>query len=58
MPALNLKPSLLSLRGWAQQQAADPDGQVLLSLISVGSLTALWALFWPVPTEVVGRAGW
>jgi HlyD family secretion protein len=55
MPALNLKPSLLSLRGWAQQQAADPDGQVLLSLISVGGLTALWALFWPVPTEVVGR---
>ena len=55
MPALNLKPSLMSLRGWAQQQAGDPDGKVLLSLISVGGLTALWALFWPVPTEVVGR---
>jgi len=52
---VNLKPSLQALRGWVQRQASDPEGQVLLSLISVGSLTALWALFWPVPTEVVGR---
>jgi len=51
---VNLKPSLQALRGWVQRQAGDPEGQVLLSLISVGSLTALWALFWPVPTEVVG----
>ena len=55
MQALNLKPSLRTISGWVQHQAGDPDGQVLLNLIAVGSLTALWALFWPVPTEVVGR---
>ncbi|MEN9387304.1 MAG: hypothetical protein RLZZ255_280 [Cyanobacteriota bacterium] len=55
MPALTLKPSLTRLKDWAQHQAADPDGHVLLSLISLGTLTALWALFWPVPTEVIGR---
>ena len=52
---MNLKPSLISLKGWTQQQASDPDGQVLLGLISLGGLTALWVLFWPVPTEVIGR---
>ena len=52
---MNLKPSLEALRGWVHRQAGDPEGQVLLSLITMGSLTALWALFWPVPTEVVGR---
>ena len=31
------------------------DLQVLLSLIAMGGLTVLWALFWPAPTEVVGR---
>ena len=44
-----------ALTGWFSRQLADGDGQVLLSLLAMGSLTALWALFWPVPTEVVGR---
>ena len=52
---MNLKPSLQDLRRWVRDQAGDPERQVRLSLITMGSLTALWALFWPVPTEVVGR---
>ena len=44
-----------ALTGWFSRQLADGDGQVLLSLIAMGGLTVLWALFWPVPTEVVGR---
>ena len=28
---------------------------MLFSLAVVGGLTAAWALFWPVPTEVIGR---
>ena len=33
----------------------DSEGLVLLSLGAVGVLTTAWALFWPVPTEVIGR---
>lgn len=40
---------------WVRRQAIDPEGQVLLALLSVGALTGAWVLFWPVPTEVVGR---
>jgi len=47
--------NLEALRGWLQRQAHDDEGQVLLSLLSVGGLTLLWALLWPVPTEVTGR---
>jgi len=46
---------LAAAKTWVQRQAADAEGQVLLGLIAIGSLTALWALLWPVPTEVVGR---
>lgn len=38
-----------------RRQAADPEGQVLLALGGVVACTAGWILFWPVPTEVVGR---
>jgi len=50
-PALNLQ----ALKGWLQAQSRDDEGRVLLSLIGVGGLTLLWALLWPVPTEVTGR---
>lgn len=43
------------LRSWLQRQAGDPEGQVLLAQGGVGLLAAAWVLFWPVPTEVVGR---
>jgi len=55
MPTLKRQPSLGAIGQWVQRQARDGDGQVLLSLIAMGSLTALWTLLWPVPTEVVGR---
>lgn len=42
-------------QSWLQRQSSDPQGQVLLALGTVGVLTAGWVLFWPVPTEVVGR---
>ena len=42
-------------QSWLQRQSSDPEGQVLLALGTVGVLTAGWVLFWPVPTEVVGR---
>jgi HlyD family secretion protein len=47
--------NLAAATTWLRRQAADDDGQVLLSLIALGGLTGLWALLWPVPTEVVGR---
>ncbi|MFM7652587.1 MAG: NHLP bacteriocin system secretion protein [Vulcanococcus sp.] len=40
---------------WLRRQAADPEGQVLLALGGVVACTVGWILFWPVPTEVVGR---
>jgi HlyD family secretion protein len=43
------------LWGWLSRQLRDPEGQVLLAQGGVGLLTAAWLLFWPVPTEVVGR---
>lgn len=47
--------NLEAVKGWLQRQAHDDEGQVLLSLLGVGGLTLLWALLWPVPTEVTGR---
>jgi len=44
-----------ALTDWLERQARDDEGRVLLSLIGLGGLTALWVLFWPVPTEVIGR---
>jgi len=41
--------------GWVRRQAADPEGQVLLALAGLVTLTVGWVCFWPVPTEVVGR---
>ena len=46
---------LQRFQSWLQRQSRDPEGQVLLALGTVGVLTAGWVLFWPVPTEVVGR---
>ena len=46
---------LQRLQTWLQRQSSDPEGQVLLALGTLGVLTAGWVLFWPVPTEVVGR---
>ena len=43
------------LRSWLRRQAREPEGQVLLAQAGVGVLTASWLVFWPVPTEVVGR---
>jgi len=40
---------------WLRRQAADPEGQVLLSLGALLALTAGWICFWAVPTEVIGR---
>jgi len=40
---------------WVRRQAADPEGQVLLALAGLVTLTVGWVCFWPVPTEVVGR---
>jgi HlyD family secretion protein len=44
-----------SLKRWLVEQSQEPNGQVRLSLITLWSLTGLWVLFWPVPTEVTGR---
>ena len=44
-----------SLKRWLVEQSQEPNGQVRLSLIALWSLTGLWVLFWPVPTEVTGR---
>ena len=46
---------VLSPAAWLLRQARDSEGQVLLALGSIGVLTISWVLFWPVPTEVVGR---
>lgn len=42
------------LKSWLIEQSQDSNGQVRLSLIGLWSLTGLWALLWPVPTEVTG----
>jgi len=47
---------LQRFQSWLQRQSGDPEGQVLLALGTLGVLTAGWVLFWPVPTEVVGRS--
>lgn len=44
-----------SLKRWLVEQSQEPNGQVRLSLIALWSLTGLWVLFWPVPTEVTER---
>ena len=46
---------LQRFQSWLQRQSKDPEGQVLLALGTLGVLTGGWVLFWPVPTEVVGR---
>jgi len=43
------------LQSWLRDQSKDPEGQVLLALGTLALLTGGWVLFWPVPTEVVGR---
>jgi HlyD family secretion protein len=46
---------LQRFQSWLKRQSKDPEGQVLLALGTLGVLTGGWVLFWPVPTEVVGR---
>lgn len=53
--AHRLKQRSRLVQAWVRRQAVDPEGQVLLALGSVGALLGTWVLFWPVPTEVVGR---
>jgi len=47
---------LQRFQSWLKRQSKDPEGQVLLALGTLGVLTGGWVLFWPVPTEVVGRS--
>ncbi|MBL6798656.1 MAG: NHLP bacteriocin system secretion protein [Synechococcus sp. BS307-5m-G39] len=44
-----------SLKQWLIEQSKHSNGQVRLSLIALWTLTGVWTLFWPVPTEVTGR---
>ena len=44
--------AVVVLKGVAQRVAEQP---VLIALGAVWALTAGWFLFWPVPTEVIGR---
>ena len=46
---------LQRFQSWLKRQSKDPEGQVLLALGTLGVLTGGRVLFWPVPTEVVGR---
>jgi HlyD family secretion protein len=43
------------LRARLQQASRDGEGQVGLALGGMALLTAAWACFWPIPTEVIGR---
>ena len=52
---LNPRSPLPALGSWMRQQSRDAEAPVRFSLLVMGSLTALWALLWAVPTEVVGR---
>jgi HlyD family secretion protein len=56
MLAAMVQPSTTLAAGWLQRWRGLSDhSQVGVCLAGVGGALALWALVWPVPTEVVGQ---